>query len=66
MRRVLESVYENSSRNIDALEDRRISPSTRLEMIIDNENARIGHDPDSEWPHEPFRTQLVAKPAPRP
>lgn len=35
MRRVLESVYENSSRNIDALEDRRISPSTRLEMIID-------------------------------
>lgn len=35
MRRVLESVYENSSRNIDALEDKRISPSSRLEMIID-------------------------------
>ncbi len=35
MRRVLELVYENSSHNIDALQDRHISPSTRLEMIID-------------------------------
>jgi len=35
MRRVLELLYENSSHNIDALKDPRISPGTRLEMIID-------------------------------
>jgi AcrR family transcriptional regulator len=35
MRRVLEHVYENSAYNIDALNDTRISPAKRLEMIID-------------------------------
>ena len=35
MRRVLELLYENSSHNIAALQDNRLSPSARLELIID-------------------------------
>jgi TetR/AcrR family transcriptional regulator len=35
MRRVLELLYENSSHNIKALQDKRVSPRVRLEMIID-------------------------------
>jgi AcrR family transcriptional regulator len=35
MRRVLELLYENSSQNIAALQDKRLTPSARLEMIID-------------------------------
>jgi AcrR family transcriptional regulator len=35
MRRVLELLYENSSHNIKSLQDQRVSPSVRLEMIID-------------------------------
>ena len=35
MRRVLELLYENSSHNIKALQDKRVSPTIRLEMIID-------------------------------
>lgn len=33
--RVLELLYENSAYNIDALNDNRIPPSRRLEMIFD-------------------------------
>lgn len=35
MRRVLELLYENSSQNIAALQDERLTPSARLEQIID-------------------------------
>jgi AcrR family transcriptional regulator len=35
MRRVLELLYENSSHNISALQDKRLPPSARLEMVID-------------------------------
>lgn len=35
MRRVLELLYENSSHNIKALQDKGFSPRVRLEMIID-------------------------------
>ena len=35
LKRVLELLYENSAQNIDALSDKRISPTARLEMIFD-------------------------------
>lgn len=35
MRRVLELLYENSSHNIKSLQNKRLSPRVRLEMIID-------------------------------